>query len=138
MKTLLFVSTLLFLGCDQQPARITDTVQEQNPPIAKSVDIEDWEKRMKANPGTVLDVRTPEEIAQGMIPEAAHIDFLGEGFTDKLESLDKTQPVYVYCRSGGRSERAMEVMSAEGFVEVYDLQGGFTAWAASDRPTESP
>lgn len=79
----------------------------------------------------LVDVRTPEEVAQASIAGATNIDINGAGFEENIAKLNKSQPVYVYCRSGGRSARAAAILKKAGFTEVYDLQGGITAWQAA-------
>ncbi len=77
----------------------------------------------------ILDVRTPEEVEEGYIPGAIHIDFYsGHKFLEALERLDKTKHYYVYCRSGGRSGQACALMHQIGIVNVYNLEGGFMKW----------
>ena len=56
----------------------------------------------------IIDVRTPEEIAGGMIDDAIHIDFVSVDFEEKLNALDKGSNYVVYCRSGGRSGKTIE------------------------------
>ncbi|MGC1471761.1 MAG: rhodanese-like domain-containing protein [Psychroserpens sp.] len=78
----------------------------------------------------VLDVRTPEETAEGIIPNALVIDiYQGQGFIDELEKLDKSKSYYVYCRSGGRSGQACGVMNQLGFKNAYNLVDGFNEWS---------
>lgn len=91
---------------------------------------EDWKKQLEEdNNSVVLDVRTQEEVAEGIIPNALHIDiYKGQGFIYELEELDKTKNYYVYCRSGGRSGQACAIMSQLGFNNAYNLVGGFTEW----------
>ena len=78
----------------------------------------------------VLDVRTPEELAEtGYIKGAEHIDYKRSDFKQALATkLDKTQPVAVYCRSGGRSGETAAMLQEMGFSSIYDLDGGITAW----------
>jgi rhodanese-related sulfurtransferase len=52
----------------------------------------------------------------------------GESFESDIQKLDKKQPVYVYCRSGARSQKAAEKMIALGFTQVIDLEGGYLSW----------
>lgn len=78
--------------------------------------------------GIVLDVRTPEEVAQGTIGDASLINFYSEDFQRKLALLPKDKPIYVFCRSGGRSGRAASMMAAMDFSEIVDLKGGMGAW----------
>jgi len=84
----------------------------------------------------VLDVRTPEEVAEGKIPRAIHLDFYSENFADLINELDKSRTYYVYCRLGGRSSKTMEMMLKMGFEQVVDLEGGITSWKAAGYPLE--
>lgn len=90
----------------------------------------DWTKQLEQdNNSVVLDVRTQVEVDEGIIPNALHIDiYNGQGFIDELEKLDKTKTYYVYCKSGGRSGQACAVMNQLGFVNAYNLLGGFMEW----------
>lgn len=77
----------------------------------------------------ILDVRTSDEVAEGIIPGAEHLDiFLGQGFLDGLENLDKSKNYYVYCRSGNRSGQACAIMNSVGFENAFNLEGGFMSW----------
>jgi rhodanese-related sulfurtransferase len=83
-------------------------------------------------PGTVvLDVRTPEEFAEGHIPNAKNLDVQASDFANQLKSLDKTVSYAVYCRSGKRSAAAADQMHTAGFTKVVDLAGGVVAWTAA-------
>ena len=81
-----------------------------------------------ATEGTILDVRTPEEWAEGTIPKAEKMNYHDDDFASQVESLDKTKPVYIYCKRGGRSSSAAEILKEKGFKKVYNLDGGITAW----------
>ncbi len=83
---------------------------------------------------TVLDVRTAQETATGIIPGAIEIDFLAPDFSRQLTKLDKTKPVFVYCAVGGRSAKAMQQMQQAGFKTVYNLTGGLGAWHQAGYP----
>ncbi|PKP48523.1 MAG: rhodanese-like domain-containing protein [Bacteroidetes bacterium HGW-Bacteroidetes-12] len=78
--------------------------------------------------GTILDVRTPEEWAQGIIKGAVKMNFYDADFSKQIETLDKTQPIYVYCKAGGRSGKTAKQLEKLGFTKVYDLDGGIGAW----------
>ena len=86
----------------------------------------------------ILDVRTPEEWAEGIIEGATMMNFYDDDFEAQLEKLDKEKSVAVYCRSGGRSGNAMDMMAKNGFKVVYNLEGGTTAWEAASKPTVKP
>jgi len=96
--------------------------------IAKDVSVKEFSKLISAGKGTLLDVRTPGEIAKGSIKGSVNLDFFDDNFESKLDQLDKSKPVYVYCAAGGRSSDAMDMMKKKGFVEVYNLLGGYNAW----------
>ena len=72
----------------------------------------------------LIDVRTVNEFNNGFINNAENIVY-DANFKNKLEALDKTEPVMVYCKSGGRSAKASKILEAEGFKIVYDLDGGY-------------
>ena len=84
-----------------------------------------------AEPGVVLlDVRTPEETADGKIDGAIEIDYEADGFEAKVDKLDKSKTYLVYCKRGGRSSEACELMAEKGFKNLYNLKGGYMAWTA--------
>ena len=89
-----------------------------------------WTKQLsKDSNAVVLDVRTDSEVAEGIIPNAIHIDiYRGQGFVYEVDALDKTKNYYVYCRSGGRSALACAIMNQLGFSNTYNLIGGFSEW----------
>ncbi|WP_455586365.1 rhodanese-like domain-containing protein [Bacteroides sp.] len=74
-----------------------------------------------------FDVRTPAEYAEEHIPGAGILDFKSQDFASKVDSLDKSQPVVLYCRTGERSKKAATVMAAKGF-QVYVLDNGLQKW----------
>jgi rhodanese-related sulfurtransferase len=83
----------------------------------------------------VVDVRTDAEVAEGMIEGAAHVDFNTADFAAQMEAAygeNKDQAIYLYCRSGGRSGRALNQLKQAGFTNVHHLVGGFMAWSASE------
>ena len=90
----------------------------------------EWaEKLNTTTDAIILDVRTEDEVSEGYIPNAKHIDIhLGQGFIDELETLDKSNTFFVYCRSGARSTQACAVMNQLGFNATYNLLGGFMEW----------
>jgi len=91
---------------------------------------EEWAQRLNADDNAfILDVRTPIEVAEGYIPNAANINiYLGQQFLTELENLDKSKNFYVYCRSGNRSRQACALMNRLGFESAYNLEGGIIAW----------
>lgn len=84
----------------------------------------------------ILDVRTPGEFQSGHIPGAVNLDFDAADFSQKAAALDKTRTYLVHCASGVRSERACVKLSALNFPTLYNLPGGFRAWARAGKPVE--
>lgn len=76
----------------------------------------------------ILDVRTPQEVAQGVIPGAKVIDFYGDNFKMELDKLDKNKTYLVYCKSGGRSGNTCNALKDAGISSYHNLKGGITAW----------
>lgn len=91
---------------------------------------EEWKSQLNNDSNAViLDVRTEGEVAEGIIPNAIHIDiYKGQGFIYELEELDKSKSYYVYCRSGARSGQACAIMNQLGFNNAYNLVGGILEW----------
>lgn len=91
---------------------------------------QEWAEQLESdNNAVILDVRTDEEVEEGYIPNAVHIDiYMGQGFLDEVEKLDKSKNYYVYCRSGKRSSQACALMTQLGFDNIYNLLGGFNDW----------
>ena len=83
----------------------------------------------------ILDVRTAGEFAEGHVENALNIDYYSETFEDELNQLDKTKTYLVYCRSGGRSRSAVDIMEGLNFREVYHMLGGIVQWQAEEMPT---
>ncbi|EKB48670.1 rhodanese-like domain-containing protein [Cecembia lonarensis] len=97
-----------------------------------------FEKKANKNKRHVmLDIRTPEEVAEGYIEGAEFIDFLGGYFEEILEELPKNRVYYVYCRSARRTIPATEKMKALGFKKVYMLEGGLNNWMEAGKPVVS-
>lgn len=84
----------------------------------------------------ILDVRTPEEFAQGHLPEKTptNLNFYAPDFREQLARLDRGKTYLVYCRTGHRSGETVQIMKELGFRRVYDLQGGLTAWQSAGLP----
>ena len=89
--------------------------------------------KSSANP-VVLDVRTPGEFASGHLAQAKNIDWNGNNFEKQVASLNKSNPVFVYCLRGGRSASAADKMRSMGFKSVIELEGGIAKWQEAKLP----
>ncbi len=91
--------------------------------------------QLAVDPGVVvIDVRTPEEFAEGHIEGAALIDINSPTFGDEIDALDRDADYLVYCRSDNRSGQAVAIMQQLGFEQLWDMDGGVIAWSAEGRP----
>lgn len=94
----------------------------------KTVDAPEFAEGIKSNNPVVVDVRTPEEFAEGHLPGALNIDFKSDDFLSSAESaLEKKRTVYVYCRSGRRSAAAASLLAEKGF-SLVNLDSGIIDW----------
>lgn len=84
----------------------------------------------------LVDVRTPEEFAMSHLASAQNINVNGASFDSKIALLDKSIPVLVYCKSGGRSATASAQLSAAGF-ETFELEGGILNWQSAGLATKA-
>ena len=83
---------------------------------------------LRQSGAVLLDVRRPEEFAQGHLPDALNIEVTAPDFVQRVTNLDKNAPTYVYCRSGARSASAAGQLSKAGFAHVSNLLGGVLDW----------
>jgi thioredoxin len=103
---------------------------------AQVEEVDGFEMKIKSNPkALLLDVRTSGEFGGGHLPNAKNLDFRSPDFAEKIKSLDKSQPVLIYCLSGGRSAQAAELMRKEGFA-VTEMKGGYLKWTTKMKPLE--
>ena len=113
-----------------ETAAIQPTATESNPAGLRLVSADDAATALASRTDLVLlDVRTPEEFADGHVDGATLIDFYGADFADQLAELDRDASYVVYCRSGNRSGQTVDLMQQLGFTDVQDVEGGVLAWA---------
>lgn len=77
--------------------------------------------------GQLIDVRQPEEVADGTLPGAVNIPL--DDLPARVGELDSGRRVVLLCRSGGRSTQAAQFLTSSGFGDVVNLAGGMLAWA---------
>ena len=82
----------------------------------------------------ILDVRNPDEFAAGHIAGAVNVCFRCSTFLDDVAALDKSKTYLVYCASDNRSGQATAQMDQQGFLHLYDLDGGINRWKADGLP----
>lgn len=94
----------------------------------KVVTPEEMERILELEDVQLVDVRTPGEYADDHIENAQNIDFSSPTFDDDIAKLDKSKPVVLYCKAGGRSAKCVKKMEQAGFQKIYDLKGGISTW----------
>lgn len=127
-KIFLFVLVCCFMSCQDAPQNATATTTEQTTPaVYERMENEQFlNKLMKTENAQLIDVRTLGEYEQGHIGDAVMIDYMDESFNEKIKSLDKTRPVFVYCQGGNRSQSACNLMKEQGFTTLYELKHGYS------------
>jgi rhodanese-related sulfurtransferase len=83
----------------------------------------------------VVDVREPDETAQGTIDGALLFPWTSKVLQARHGELPTDRPIYVVCRSGSRSSQASAFLAKNGHACIHDVQGGMNAWAAASYPT---
>ena len=108
----------------------------QQPQGVQLVNVQAFSEALESTPhATIIDVRTPEEFQSGHLKDAVNFNVLASDFQSQVSKLDKSQPVFVYCKVGGRSADAVEKMKGMGFTSIYDMKGGFMAWSSAGMET---
>jgi phage shock protein E len=103
--------------------------------VLETVPAGDAAEILGSDPGVVLlDIRTPEEFTAGNIAGSVNIDFYAADFRSRIEALDRDATYVVYCRSGNRSDSAMDLFDELGFSSVYEVEDGILGWVAAGLP----
>lgn len=122
------IISFVILSCNGQASKNIQTIPAET-----------FAKKIESTPkAQILDVRTPEEFASEHIDNAKNINWLGDSFEADAKKLDKTKPVFVYCKIGGRSKKAAAKLEELGFTTIYELEGGMMKWNAAglSKPSE--
>ena len=120
---ILMLSILGFIGCNAQKG--------------SSIDSKEAYRLIKADANiAILDVRTAKEFADGHVAGAVNIDVNQADFAQKIDQLDRSKTYIVYCRSGRRSRKAVGIMAAKGFKNLYNVSDGFVGWNKNGLPFE--
>jgi rhodanese-related sulfurtransferase len=135
MRTLtyIFFFSLLVSACgannsnsqEEVIASINETVQVGDPVV---LSVTEFKEKLEIPDVQLIDVRTDAEVENGIIKDAVQMDISDwDSFVISTASLDKSKPVLVYCKAGGRSAKAASYLSEQGY-QVFDLEGGYDAW----------
>lgn len=80
-------------------------------------------KNVKKNNAILVDVRTLEEYEAGHLEFSKNIDFKSDNFKSLVSKLDRNKTIYLYCRSGNRSGKALEIVKTLGFKSTFNIGG---------------
>lgn len=126
MKNLILILAVTLAACSTSSQKENASGTSK---INEKLDVTAFHTKLNESQDAILlDVRTPEEYANGNIQGAVNIDYKSPDFEQKIAALDKNKTYLVYCLSGMRSGKAAERMSELGFTSIYTLEGGYTAW----------
>jgi len=120
-----FVIILLFSSCNGQNVSV------------KNLNPNQFEAGINQSNALIVDVRTPEEFKEKHISGAKNLNINDPEFSTRLNELDKSKPVYIYCLAGGRSKRAADMATKDGFKEVYNLEFGINSWLSEGKEVVS-
>lgn len=118
----LILITFAFVSCQAQQK---EGVEKVSP--------EQFSQKINNVNGQLIDVRTPKEYKDGHIQNAVNIHLYDQDFKECINKLDKDKVVYVYCKAGGRSAEAVDIMKTNGFKHIVELDGGADAWTEAGK-----
>lgn len=112
-----------------EAAPVVKSTVESQAPVVQITDI-DWDKALEMNKAGALliDVRTPQEVAEGTAPGAINIPL--QEIPQRLAEFPKDKDLLIFCRSGKRSMAASNILIQNGYEKVYNVLGGFMAFPA--------
>lgn len=91
---------------------------------------DEFRRKMKEDSTFIIDVRTKAEVNAGYIlGTSKFFDYNEPSFPDSIALLNPQNTYLIYCHSGVRSKKAVQVLKDRGFQKVYSLKGGFSAWS---------
>lgn len=138
-----FTSILIITGCTNQDNKEDekDSSIEIKKTIMKDVNVQEANDLIQENKDNsdfiILDVRTPEEFQEGYIENAINIDYYSDSFKEELDKLNKTKTYLIYCKSGNRSGKTLNLMEKLNFEKVHNIQGGIISWKSENYSTVS-
>ena len=107
--------------------------KEEKSGAINKVSVQQAEEIIAVEGVKVVDVRTKSEFTEKHIKNAVNIEVENDDLNSYLDTMDKTQPLLVYCNKGGQSARCAKILQDKGFTLIYDMKGGITKWEESGR-----
>jgi thioredoxin 1 len=100
----------------------------------RNVNSDEFNELISEEKGVLLDVRTASEFKNGHIPDAGNLNYYALDFRKNLKLLPEDRPIYLYCNTGYRSEKAAEILKESGYTRVYNLAPGIMEWEIKHLP----
>jgi rhodanese-related sulfurtransferase len=132
---ILIISVFSFSACQTHSAEKASGPLESGPPAAiEQITVAEARSAIEEKDVQFIDVRTVAEYAGGHAVKAENfpLDLLQQD----LAKLDKGKPVYVICQTGRRSQKGSEILQKAGFNNIYNVEGGTSAWESAGYPME--
>jgi phage shock protein E len=131
--TLHIIIAFTFFSCGQSsaPATYNTVTPQQNIQLLSPTA---FQEAMNKETAVLIDVRTPGEYNKGHLKGARLLNIFDDNFESEINKLDKNATYFVYCASGGRSDECVQMMKQKGFMNIYDLDGGFGRWQKEGLP----
>ena len=140
MKMTIFLTLILsifaFSGCENTSTEKTSNARQQGNASneIKQITVAEAKDAVSSAGAQFIDVRTEAEYAGGHAPLAANFPL--DALEKDLAKLDKDKPVYLICQTGRRSQMGAEILKKAGFSDIYNIQGGTSAWTEAGYPVE--
>jgi rhodanese-related sulfurtransferase len=116
---------LLFLGaCGQEKNNAKDKQKDGSEIISQDISVSEFLELYNPQNHVLIDVRTLDEWNDGHLKNAIRIDYYEDGFENEISKLDMDKSYILYCKSGGRSGKTLNMMKEKGFTVVYNIEGG--------------
>jgi phage shock protein E len=130
ISSVLIISAVVLAACGTGPA----PASPQSTRLPADIDVATAASLRGQDDVIMLDVRTPEEYAEGHIPGVTLIPL--DQVETRLAEIPKDKTVVVTCRSGNRSAQAAQLLRQKGYQNVHNMLGGFVAWQTAGYPVE--
>ncbi len=130
--SLLLLCAIFMLACNSEstPKAVKEPQKKEAAKVSLKLSPTAFQTKLNSlGKVQLVDVRTPEEYAEGHLENAVNYNFYDDDFKAKLATLDPNLPVMLYCKSGGRSGKTYNQLKGMNFKEVYDMAGGYSRWS---------
>jgi rhodanese-related sulfurtransferase len=132
--SVILIAAIAVAACSATPAVAPTAPAAQTQNLPADIDVATAASLRGRSDVVMLDVRTPEEYAEGHIPGVVPIPL--DQVANRLAEIPKDKTVIVTCRSGNRSNQAAQLLRQKGYDNVRNMLGGINAWQQAGYPVE--